>query len=374
MGQVVKPDFGTAFQLSSSILKPAEVRARQIIKNSFDVLVRYDFNIGDLSYTTNNNLRKIGEIWMGAPNEAPDTDNVLCNGDSYDPLEYPEAFAACGYAYGEDNGNFLVPDLRRRSPVGYGLGIVVGQKLGAETADIAHTHTLDIEIDPHVAIAENFSAMEAIVSEAILQDTVLFEIELNLSDSQIVDLALTDITTTWTDVHNGTPTVEISGTTEDAATGITVDTHNDTIEEATAHVHDILDSDVWVTEHAEGVGKQVVDFSIPDTDGYQVNITLSLVHTVNDPEHMHAYSGSTMIDVTHSHEGTASGEIAVNFIQNITLGPQQLDFSHSHTVGFSGGLPVSVDNHIVTGIAIGEPLEVNLYHPVQAVKFLIRLK
>jgi len=50
---------------------------------------------------------------------------LLCDGSQYANAEYPDLFAALGYAYGGDNStNFAVPDLRARFPLGLdGMGL-----------------------------------------------------------------------------------------------------------------------------------------------------------------------------------------------------------------------------------------------------------
>lgn len=78
----------------------------------------------------------------------------LCNGATLQLQQYTALYSLIGVKYG-GNGqtNFMLPDLRGRTPVGQGAGTgltprVVGQQFGIETTTLAsqnmpaHTHTM----------------------------------------------------------------------------------------------------------------------------------------------------------------------------------------------------------------------------------------
>lgn len=76
---------------------------------------------------------------------------LLCDGSSYSQASYADLYAVIGAAYGSGGGNFNVPDLQGRVPVGSGSGAGLtartrGQASGAETVVLgisnlpSHTH------------------------------------------------------------------------------------------------------------------------------------------------------------------------------------------------------------------------------------------
>lgn len=74
---------------------------------------------------------------------------VLCDGSAISRTTYANLFAILGTTWGAGNGTttFNVPDLRGRAPIGAGTGSgltarTLGANVGAETANIAHTHTV----------------------------------------------------------------------------------------------------------------------------------------------------------------------------------------------------------------------------------------
>jgi microcystin-dependent protein len=65
---------------------------------------------------------------FGSP--SPPAEFLLCDGASYATSAYPELFAVLAYAYGGSGGNFLVPDMRGRIPVGRDSGQTEFDTLG----------------------------------------------------------------------------------------------------------------------------------------------------------------------------------------------------------------------------------------------------
>lgn len=65
---------------------------------------------------------QIGDIRL-TMNPTNPTGWVDCDNSSYSTATYPAFYALFGYTWGNDAGNFRVPDYRGRSPMGNGLGI-----------------------------------------------------------------------------------------------------------------------------------------------------------------------------------------------------------------------------------------------------------
>jgi microcystin-dependent protein len=63
----------------------------------------------------------VGSLQAYAGASAP-TGWLLCDGTSYSTSVYPELFSVLGYTYGGSAGNFNMPDLRGRVPMGAGTG------------------------------------------------------------------------------------------------------------------------------------------------------------------------------------------------------------------------------------------------------------
>lgn len=61
----------------------------------------------------------VGSLQAFAGASAP-TGWLLCDGTSYSTTAFPELFSVLGYTYGGSSGNFTVPDLRGRMPIGAG--------------------------------------------------------------------------------------------------------------------------------------------------------------------------------------------------------------------------------------------------------------
>lgn len=88
--------------------------------------------------------------WAGSLSTAP-TGYLLSDGASYPEATYPTLFAVIGTTYGGGGGNFNVPDLRGRVPVGRNengiFSTAVGNVVGEETHSLlvaempAHSHT-----------------------------------------------------------------------------------------------------------------------------------------------------------------------------------------------------------------------------------------
>lgn len=132
------------------------------------VLVRQSDGSYRIGYRATH-YRFPGEIiTYGGPLSTMPDDCLACDGFSYDPLEYPELFANIGYRWGNDSGNFRVPDLRGHFLRGVDHGEAVdpdantrtakytggntGDQVGSyqEDAFQCHDHDLPIEQDASV--------------------------------------------------------------------------------------------------------------------------------------------------------------------------------------------------------------------------------
>ena len=90
----------------------------------------------------------IGEIRLFAGNYEPQ-DWALCNGQLLSIQQNQVLFTLLGTTYGGDGVNtFALPDLRGRSPLGYGGQVAIGEQSGSETVTLtaaevpSHTHTI----------------------------------------------------------------------------------------------------------------------------------------------------------------------------------------------------------------------------------------
>lgn len=95
----------------------------------------------------------IGEIFLW-PSGTPPTGCLACDWSYLDPDAYPDLYAVIGFTFGNDGfGNFRLPDLRGRMPIGAGQGVGLTDRVLAEmdgqedvTLQIyqmpAHTHTV----------------------------------------------------------------------------------------------------------------------------------------------------------------------------------------------------------------------------------------
>lgn len=94
----------------------------------------------------NHNPFPVGMIMPFGGENAP-AGYLICDGASYDYLDYPELFAQIGYYYGGSGDNFNVPDLYNRVVVGSGDNFDIGDIGGASTVTLdssempSHSHT-----------------------------------------------------------------------------------------------------------------------------------------------------------------------------------------------------------------------------------------
>jgi microcystin-dependent protein len=96
----------------------------------------------------------VGTIIDFAGGNAP-TGYLTCDGSTLSASEYPDLFAAIGYTWGGSGNDFNLPDLRRRTTVGFGgtetttLSSYVGAIGGSENTILqkenipSHTHSYD---------------------------------------------------------------------------------------------------------------------------------------------------------------------------------------------------------------------------------------
>jgi len=110
--------------------------------------IRNDANTAwnQIAYTPSG----IMQMWGGSG----DPDGwLVCNGRSLSTTTYADLHTAIGYTYGGSGGNFNIPDLMGRTPIGAGTGTGLtartrGQKSGAETHTLtvpempSHNHTI----------------------------------------------------------------------------------------------------------------------------------------------------------------------------------------------------------------------------------------
>jgi len=97
----------------------------------------------------------------------PPTGWLFCNGQSLSTSTYSALHAVIGYAYGGSGGNFNVPDLRGRSPLGVGtrnLGSSGGSEnvtlTSSQSALPSHTHTASGSITIYGGSFESYGASE----------------------------------------------------------------------------------------------------------------------------------------------------------------------------------------------------------------------
>lgn len=91
----------------------------------------------------------IGQIMLSGFNFAP-RNFAMCNGQLLPINQYQAVFSLLGTFYG-GNGttNFQLPDLRGRTPVGYGNTYAIGNVFGVENVTLngsqmpAHTHAIN---------------------------------------------------------------------------------------------------------------------------------------------------------------------------------------------------------------------------------------
>jgi len=122
------------------------------------VFIPADWNLTETlsSATSTTNQRIIGQVIMVARTTLPSANWLFCDGTSYDTAQYAELFSIIGYTYGGSGGNFNVPNLLGKSPVGadanstisttYGGAPVVSGGNRNQTGNqlAQHSHSIDI--------------------------------------------------------------------------------------------------------------------------------------------------------------------------------------------------------------------------------------
>lgn len=85
-----------------------------------------------------------GFIMMFGSNTPP-TGWVLCDGSAISRTTYSDLFAVIGTTFGAGDGSttFNVPNMKTRLPRGKDTGDTLGATGGADTINIAHTHTVN---------------------------------------------------------------------------------------------------------------------------------------------------------------------------------------------------------------------------------------
>jgi len=108
--------------------------------------------------------RMLGEIILWAGGGTPsDTGLLLCDGATYDRVDYPDLYDTLDAAFIVDADHFIVPDLVNRVPVGAGDLFSVGD-IGGET-----DHTLSVAEIPahsHTTIPHTHTEITAVASLA----------------------------------------------------------------------------------------------------------------------------------------------------------------------------------------------------------------
>jgi microcystin-dependent protein len=99
-----------------------------------------------------------GIIQLFAGSSGPDG-YLICDGSLYNATDYPNLFSVIGYTYGGSTGQFNVPNLKGRVPVGIDgsqsefnvLGEVGGEKTHTLTINEmpAHTHSYQNQPNSH---------------------------------------------------------------------------------------------------------------------------------------------------------------------------------------------------------------------------------
>jgi microcystin-dependent protein len=84
-----------------------------------DTLTTTNLIVGTKTITTDGNPVGTILIWSTL---TPPTNYLWCDGESYSTTTYAELFAIIAYTYGGSGGNFKVPEMRGRFPLGYGIG------------------------------------------------------------------------------------------------------------------------------------------------------------------------------------------------------------------------------------------------------------
>ena len=80
----------------------------------------------------------VGSVIAFAGSAAPDG-WLLCDGSNYSTVDYNDLYAVIGTSFGSSGGNFLVPDLRTRVPVGLSSSDTQFQEIGDVGGEAEHT-------------------------------------------------------------------------------------------------------------------------------------------------------------------------------------------------------------------------------------------
>jgi microcystin-dependent protein len=97
--------------------------------------------IQSLSVTKNNSLTPVGTILMYVNGNNPPAGWLFCDGDSISQSEYSDLFSVIGTTFGGSGGNFNLPDLKDRIPIGIGNNYSPPHILGYANGSLNHAHT-----------------------------------------------------------------------------------------------------------------------------------------------------------------------------------------------------------------------------------------
>lgn len=118
------------------------------IVTSGGVGIGRDLQVGGNIYQAGYLLLPPGCVFPYGGSSSP-AGYLLCDGASYSTTTYASLFAIIGYTYGGSSGNFNVPDMRGRFPLGTSVSHNLGTSSGAETQTLtsasqipSHTHSI----------------------------------------------------------------------------------------------------------------------------------------------------------------------------------------------------------------------------------------
>ena len=145
----------------------------------------------------------VGAITLFSGSTLPDG-WLLCNGATYSTTEYSELYDVIGYIYGGTEGNFAVPDLSNRFPIGVGtnaLGAVGGNLSITLTSGQlpSHTHSVN-EGEGHLHSMANPVGAQFITGARVLSSG--FSETFNAVTSQAGAPASTNLATTGITIGN----------------------------------------------------------------------------------------------------------------------------------------------------------------------------
>lgn len=123
--------FGTGFiDQRNNWLDQSENPLDEVTNAEWDTIEKL---VGNLVFEVFNPmpLAIVGEVRFFALITLPDG-WMLCDGRELEPDEYPALFEAIEYSWGGVGGGapFNIPDMRGRSPMGYGIPVGMGQDMG----------------------------------------------------------------------------------------------------------------------------------------------------------------------------------------------------------------------------------------------------